>query len=362
VKRRTIADVAAQAGLGKVERTHREQCVATEVLVIPLVVVAIIVGVALLNEVPYWLPLTMTCVLVLWLAAALIRWWPVSRSRGRRWFVVAERGLIVWTRTAAALVIAWDDVTAVELSKAGTTGSTHTLRWSAKGEPGSLEIRATSKQASLIKALQGRKAVSRRVGWLQPAATTAAALVTMVLLLAQFGPTAVNVALGERPASLADLKRICFGGKGFGRAAAYTGSGPHPVLLTDEAKTVYSGQNGRSVKSSVPPHEVELVACFNGVVRAPGNVFLGDCDYVVTGSDRRYVYHVYQGRMRLTVHEARTARTVASLTVDGRKRPQCESIRFIHPNEPQIEERDTVPEESAYAEPLSPLINGKTRR
>lgn len=351
MKRRAIADAAARAGLGRVVRIHREQCLRSEVLFLPMAVLPIFVGVALLNEVRDWLALTVTYALVLWLLAGLIRWLPVPR--GRHWFAVAEHGLVVWTRTPT--VIRWNNIVAVSLSRPGTLWSSYTLLWS----DGELAIRATSQRARLVETLLQRKAVGWPVWWLRTASTTAAAVVTLVMVTVQFGPAALDVALGEKPASVADLKRICAGGKGFGRAAAYTGPGPHPVLFSDEAKTVYSGRNGMVVKAAVPPHEVQLVACSEGVVRAPGNVFVGDCDYSVHNSDQRYVYHTYQGRKRVTVYEARTARTVASLTADGPKRLQCPSQRFVHPDEAHAEEWDTAPDDSAYLPQLSSLINGK---
>jgi hypothetical protein len=263
---------------------------------------------------------------------------------------------MVWTRKSAQpTAISWHQITAAEPSKPGAIWSPYALRWSGD----ELTIRATSQRTSLIEALQEHKIVGWPVWWLRPASTTAAAVVTVVMLAVQFGPAAVDAVLGEKPASLADLKRICFSGKGFGRAAAYAGPGPHPLLFSDEGKTVYSSRNGTAVKSAVPPEEVQLVACSNGIVRAPGNVFVGDCDYVVPRSDERYVYHTYQGRERITVYETRTARAVASLTADGPKQLQCERLRFVHPTEPHAEEWDTGPDDSVFLPRLSSLINGK---
>jgi hypothetical protein len=107
---------------------------------------------------------------------------------------------------------------------------------------------------------------------------------------------------------------------------------------------------------------VQLVACKNGVVRAPGNVFLGVCDYGVPNSQDRYTYHVYQGRQSISVRETRTGRVVASLTADGPKRLSCERLLFVNKYVPHSEEWQTVPDNSAYLQQLSSLVNDKARR
>lgn len=127
------------------------------------------------------------------------------------------------------------------------------------------------------------------------------------------------------------LRSTCSYSAGTTRAHALTEAGPRPVHLIETSTVRYAGNDlrerlmasGASADAWRPKRvgEVQLVACVSGLgdgdlvkeVRCLSNANVAD------GWSRRL--ELRNGKYRITVHEARTGRSIASIDLDGEAFP-----------------------------------------
>ncbi|MFC5220157.1 hypothetical protein [Streptomyces coerulescens] len=166
---------------------------------------------------------------------------------------------------------------------------------------------------------------------------------------------------------LSDLHRLC--GKnhdGFGETASYGGGGPHPlVLFTGDTDFPAHATDGQTAEPS--PKDVQLVACASGPTRASDRV-IESCTYVggepdSSGSDQSLTGSItianYQGKVDITVYEARTGRPVDTFRLYGADKLTCEpTVREGTKSHDVI----TVPSELAYAERLEEYATENAKR
>ncbi len=116
-------------------------------------------------------------------------------------------------------------------------------------------------------------------------------------------------------------------------AAAYTGSGPHPVMVFAKADDV--GLDAVDLDDAAPAQwrpqldgtTVQLVACLDSVDSGPK---ITDCRF----SDGSVP--LYQGRYKGTLFEARTGKKVASIAVDGVTTPTCPGAAVTKGDAPRL--------------------------
>ncbi|HET6703961.1 hypothetical protein [Amycolatopsis sp.] len=329
-RRRELAEAAQSAGLGALVRIHRGHGAGAVVAGLGLVVAigsvptAIAVLIMRSEAVTTW-----QWPLLLWSALAGLAFLaghvgPVSG--GRRWVGVAHGGLVTWQR-----------------------GSVRTAKWA---EAGGLPADGVCCAGDLRAAIERRAAVGtwtrRRLTGLTVTvlATAAATWFTAV-------PIAAHVLLGERPLKVAQLARMCEGGRSFGRTAAYEGAAPHPAVVFTTA-----GFGGYEPVSDDEVATVQLVGCAVLIGEGPA---IKSCDY-----EGGYHRETYQGRYLVEVYEAQTARHVGSFRIDGPGPDQLEakcapSILVPESGDVQSDRAHTDPDEGTYRTHLAPFVDGPPR-
>ncbi|WP_206789061.1 hypothetical protein [Amycolatopsis sp. MtRt-6] len=329
-RRRKLAEAARSAGLGELVRIHRGHGGGAVVTGLGVVVAigSVPAGIATLimlsEAVTTW-----QWPLLLWSALAGLTYLvghvgPVSG--GRRWVGVAHGGLVTWQR-----------------------GSVRTATWAeardvpAHGVCCAGDLRAAIERRAAVGTWTRRRITGLTVTVLATAAATWFAAV----------PIAAHVLLGERPLKVAQLARMCEGGRSFGRTAAYEGAAPHPAVVFDTA--------GFSHYEPVPDTEVatvQLVGC--AVLIGEGPAIKG-CDY-----QGDYHRATYQGRYLVEVYEAQTARHVGSFRIDGpgpdHVPAECPpSILVPKSGGIQSDRAHTEPDAATYRTHLAPVVDGPPR-
>jgi hypothetical protein len=178
-------------------------------------------------------------------------------------------------------------------------------------------------------------------------------------------PLAADVVLGVQPTKITDFVRICTGGGGYGRAAAYQGTGPHSTVIyeTIEGTTDgytdypdYSETGSKNFNDYPRPQAVQLVAC-SRVIGHASQTPLYQCQY-----QGGYTEVTFQGRWQVDVYTAQTGRKVASYVVDGSTAESdstspCMNFAYARADAPNELDLDTSPEGRGYEAAFAPLVN-----
>ena len=359
--RHVLAEHARLAGLGRIARVHRQRrevSVAPALLAVAAVPAVIAVFALVLSDSPHWRLPVLGYAALLWLNAAWLRWGPIKGPDGRRWFAVAEGGVLVWSPASAAApsAIPWDEV---RVRRRPAPPTTHQLVWQEDDREHVVDVpmaSAVSRRTDLLSALRRRGPVPP---WTLARLAGTAVIGVATVLVGWFAavPVALDVVLGERPDHITDFSRMCEGGGAFGRAAPYHGAGPHPVAVYNEYGG-YPDYHDSPVEDAMgwpPAGSVQLVGCSRLVGRA-AETGIATCPY-----EGGYTVTDYQGRYQVDVYEARTGRAVESFTVDGRVGGDCLEHIYVRPGSPRDRSYETVPSDASYAAALAPLVNGEAR-
>ncbi len=337
--RQALDEYAREAGFGRVVRVHRP--LSSSWLVISLAL-AVVFGVpaaafALLIVDP-WLwrwPVLGVAVLVALLLAAR-RWGPSGPREEQRWFVVAERGLVVLTRDSVEVALPWDSVSVerdmgryLVWSDGETQHSTRFL-----GVVGRRDLLAAVERGGRIASWTPRRIT--RTATIGIAATLGVVFVVV--------PVALDVVLGQRPHELADLATVC-AGDGIERAAAYEGDGPHPIAVFGDHPTPEYSTGG------TPADTVQLVGCQRSTSGSAPEA-TASCSY-----EGGYTLTIRQGTYEVTVREARTGRVVDVVDVDGERTTECLDSLYVRTDDPESDQEYlTIPDPAAYERALSDVI------
>ncbi|RZQ65778.1 hypothetical protein [Amycolatopsis suaedae] len=355
--RRLLTEAAEQAGFGRVVRIHYQYSSLAAVitlLTLTSVPAAISVLPLLLEDTPYWrLPIVgwaaLLCLGLLWL-----RWGPVASLEGRHYLAVAEGGLVVWQTglDVSPTPVPWDRLS---LRIVGTVPNTRQeLVWTEDGERQVLPVPSMSRHDDLLRAVrQGGPLLPLSKGRVALRATTgiaAAAALWFAIL-----PETVNLVAGRPPHHIKDFGRMCFGGEPFGRAAEYTGPGPHPVAVflgtdSEDSYPEHTAGFAESDERWPPATELQLVAC----ARLVGTNDSGSKSCSYSGG---YSTSSSQGRWQVEVYEARTGRPVHSFPADGTMpEPGCSPRIMVNPDSDRSSDYETPPDDAAFDAALHPLV------
>ncbi|MBK1787196.1 hypothetical protein [Prauserella cavernicola] len=334
MRRAKIEETAAEHGLGRVVRVHREHApafLAAGLAGVGTLVAAIVAGIMAASAARLWpLPLFIAAV-VIGLVVLYFHVGPVPGT-GRRWYAVAEHGLLIVSRREEPIAITYDQRERIRALEVSGTCSISDLR----------DVRR--------RLGPGRRWSRRRLVGLASYGLVAA------LVVVSGWPVGTYVVLGP-PLEKLDFADTCAdGGGGHRRAAAHSGD-THPIA----AFLDYGGGFVSRADASFPPGTaldtesadlsvVQLVACATaiGVVSSTP---LGECSYG-TVTDR-----LYQGSYRLDVFEARTGRKVVSSQLAGSTTEGCPSLRTVPRGTSPPESRDIVTEVDTedFRRALAPL-------
>ncbi|MFG1869831.1 hypothetical protein [Micromonospora arborensis] len=343
--RRVVTEHAERAGLGRVVRMHRQHRNAESIvgwLILASLPAVVAAGAFLLAGSPHWRSVVVGYAALGWGAAAWRRWGPIPDPDGRRWFVVTERGLLIWsTKSNTAL---W----AIPGQTLRTQGGS--LAWHDDGQAHELVVPAVSQRKALLRSIDNQAPdPSWSVGRL--ASMASAGLATV--LVAQFAavPLALDVIRGERPGDIEDLFRICDGGQAFSGAPPYRGPGPHPVAVR-----LWTSHDLRVQADRLASDDVQLVACPHQIGRS--SEALRSCTWENGSTEIEY-----QGHYRVEIYEARTAREVTSFEISGSDYVSpvlaCAPYHVNLDERPDHSEVESYPTEAALAARLGPLVDGE---
>lgn len=326
--RQAIQAAADAAGLGRIVRVHREHRPAEKAVIaagLGVVFAAVLTLILILGQSPLWpLPGFVATLLIACVLLAM-HYGPVRG--GRRWFAVADGGLLVWSPDKDPVIVPYDGLVvreragavrqATRTGPATTTPPETRLTWpDGLGGERSLVLPPTCSSADLLIALRARHPVP---AWAARRTTGVAAQAVVAVVLVILAVPLARIAVLGPPATYADLFRTCAGGGGLGQAAEYSGEGPHPMLLYIEHSgglgfIDYPDEGFPDPALASPPSKpdldtVQLVACAH--LDGEGATLAG-CSY--SGNTD---YETVQGRYRVEVYEANTGREVTSATVLG---------------------------------------------
>ncbi len=309
---RAIARATERAGLGSPIRVHRGFAGGAGVATL-LTAATVAVPVVIFSGALPWRLVVLAYAALVALVLAWLRW---GTLRDRRWFVVAEGGVLVWSVPAGSTVAAvpWPEV------RDGPVFA---------GRP-----------RSLHRVLQ-RQEPAR--AWPVTGVLTVAALALLgwfvvVPLLREYDRAEVP--------TTNDLARLCDGGDGFRSLPRYRGPGPHPAIVFLGGALAYP-----LTTSPPPPDTVQLVGCAEpaGVASAEA---ITTCRYDLG------VATVYRGRYRLEVHEARTGHLIDRLTVDaGPSTGSCPLTEVFIAGQ-DTTSRNSTPNDLDFTAALKPLTGG----
>jgi hypothetical protein len=340
--RQAMAEHAREAGFGRVVRVHRPLSSSWLYVVFVLAVVfgVPVAGVALLMIDPWLWRWPVLCLAVLVaLMIAVRRWGPSGPREEQRWFVVAEHGLVVLTWDSVEVALPWDSVS-VERDM-----GMRRIVWSDQEAPPSNHV--VGRRDLLAAVERGGRLASWTPRRFARTATlgVAAALVAVFVVV----PVALDVVLGPRPHELADLAEVC-AGDGIGRAAAYEGEAPHPIaVFGDHPTPEYS--------AGAPADTVQLVGCQRSTSGSAPDA-TATCSY-----EGGHTLTIFQGTYEITVREARTARVVAVVGIDGERTTDCLEVLHVRTDDlSSDQELLTVPEYAAYERTLSDVTDGPARQ
>ncbi|MEU7799412.1 hypothetical protein AB0J14_31450 [Micromonospora arborensis] len=344
-RRRVVAEHAERVGLGRIVRLHRQHRNAESIvgwLILASFPAVIAVGAFLVAGSPHWRSVVVGYAALAWGAVAWRHWGPITDPDGRRWFVVTERGLLIWSTKSNAAVRAIPGET---LRVQG--GS---LAWHEDGQAHELVVPAVSRRKALLRSIDSRApGPSWSVGRL--ASLASAGLATV--LVAQFAavPLALDIIRGERPGDIEDLFRVCDGGQAFSGAPPYRGPGPHPVAVR-----LWTSHDLQAQADRLESDAVQLVACPDRIGRS--SEALRSCTWENGSTEIEY-----QGHYRVEIYEVRTGREVTSFEISGSSSvppvPACAPYRLDLDERPDHSEVESYPTEAALAARLSPLVDGE---
>lgn len=351
--RRSMAEAAADAGLGAVRRTHRRHRGRPEAaeLLPYLLGFAMAEGVVAAFDWRYALLLP---VVVLLGMAGWVYLGPPGAGERRLWFAVCEGGLLVWSRGGVpSVAVPWEALT----PEWGPKRSLVRLAWADGTEERTVRVGPVTAGGDLGRAVERRAPV--RADPRPRLAFGAGGVAALALVWWIAHPWLVPAVLGDRPERLQDLARLCWRqDRPFERAAAYEGTGPHPLVFFREGagppEFATAGEGGRRPD----PDRVELVACS----RPAGRV--SDEPIQVCLYEGALRLESYQGRHRLDVYEARTGRRVARQTLDGRSEVgECApaELEFGEPPYNDVRKADTYPPMTDYIAALRHFVTGPKR-
>ncbi|GHG32083.1 hypothetical protein GCM10017567_60320 [Amycolatopsis bullii] len=324
-RRRALRDAARAAGLGNVVRIHRGHSVGAAVvlgfLAVPAAIAAVIATIVLRSEdstVWQWPLLGLSALAGLIVLAAHV--FPVPD--GRHWIAAAEGGVVVWQRDAG-WAATWAE--APQLDEGTVCGGR--------------DLTAARLRRSPVGAWTPRRITS----WTLLALSGAAAVWFTAV------PIARNYLVGDLPAKAGQLARLCDGGRPFGRAAAYAGPAPHPVVVFAEGDERYASD------PHADPAAVQLVGC----VVITGGVVVDHCDY-----ERGYRTEAVRGTYRVDVVEARTGRALGSFPIAGGRRDRgCVERLFVRSDkaDEKLRKDYDFPESEALGAHLAGFVSGTPR-
>jgi hypothetical protein len=345
VTRRTVGERAAEAGLGRVVRVHREHtdnARSVGPLVCGALAALLTAFVLVLNDAPIW-PVPLFALAVAGAAEYLwVHLGPVADPGGRRCYVVAERGLLVRS-PGAERVVRWDQV-----------------RGSALRPP------PTCCGRDLAAALDRGAPVPR---WTWRRLVRGAAVGGLAVAVLWTGVPVAAGALFGLPVTYGALSGLCEGHDGNRRSAEYTGPGPHLTVVYTESDRFLSYPD-YSYPSEPPlvPREhpdldgVQLVACAHLLGHADPDP-AQTCPY--TGGDG---WRTYRGRYRLDVLSAHSGQRVASFPVtgafpgsgwNGLDDSGCPLTISVPRDRPaRVDDWNTPPGDATYRALLAPLVDG----
>ncbi|XRQ02876.1 hypothetical protein ACN3XK_40535 [Actinomadura welshii] len=347
--RRSVSRRAAEAGLGRVRRVHRQHRGRPEAMELLPWLLGFVMAEGAVAAFD-WRYALLLPVLVVAAIAGWVHFAPLPRpERPRRRFAVCDGGVLVLAPSTEPFAIPWDAIT----SEWGARGSVLRL---GDGERTVFAGPVTAGR-DLGRAVQSRSPVRARTA--PRLAVGAAAAGTAALLGWIALPPLVPAVSGERPESLQDLARLCWRqDRPYERAASYEGTGPHPLVFFREGagppELAVSGADGRRPA----PDEVQLVACSYPAGRVSGDP-LKQCLY--RGGLRT---ETFQGRHRLDVYEASTGRRVGRRMLSGTDRVgDCAPAKVVYGDPPHDEVRqgDTYPPMDDYDAALRPFLTGTPR-
>jgi hypothetical protein len=349
-----VDELADDLGFGRVVRLHRQR----RELLLGLVTL----GLALLpaggaaavliaeEHSSLWRLPVLGYALLLWATAAWLWWAPVPDQEPRTWFAVTEGGLIVWSADPdrRPRAIPWGGLRLEPRSV-----DEEWLTWlDEKGRKRGRTIPPVSGRRDLYRAV-------RRGGPVAPlsthrvAAVTSFGLASVLALWFAVLPLTAGVLLGHRPEHITELRALCDGGGGFGRAAAYEGAGPHPIAVYGDIDFPdYTAGQDAGPDGWPAPDAVQLVGCAYLTDRTP----ITSCPY-----EGGYTVALSQGHYRVEVLEARTGRLVATVSIAGDADLTCSEYILVHPDTPKDDTDETRPLDADYAEHLSALVDGDAR-
>lgn len=333
MRRAEIEATAADHGLGRVIRVHREHApafLAAGLAGAGTLVAAIVAGIMAASATRLWqLPLFLSVVVIV-LVVLYFHFGPVPGT-GRRWYAVAEHGLLIFSRREEPVAITYDQrerIRALELS--GTCSIS--------------DLRDVQRRLA-----PGRSWSRRRLVGLASYGAVA------VLLVASGWPMGTYAVLGL-PLEKSDFAATCAdGGGGHRRAAAHSGE-THPIAaFIDYGGGFVFRREASFPRGTSPDTEhadltaVQLVACATAIGFA-SDTPLTECSYSTVNDQ------LYQGLYRLDVFEARTGRKVASSQLAGSTTKDCPSLRTVPRGRPP-ESRDVITEVDTedFRRALTPL-------
>jgi hypothetical protein len=302
-----------------------------------------------LEEDPLWRVPILVVIALVGLTVATRFWGPTAEPDRRRWYVIAENGLLVWYPGAAnpAAAERWATL------RVDWTGTVYQLTWrddedkrhrlALKGVSGLDDLRHAVNRSGRVPRWTRR----RRVG-------TVAAAVAAAFLVWSAVPVALDVVLGERPDKLGDLAKLCDGDgdgdDGLGRAAPYQGRGLHPIVVYGE--DTYSWGNVKDDNGTLRADTVQLVGCVSQIGTVSPDPLV-DCPY-----EGGHTVTIYQGRYQVEIREARTARLVSTFPMEGSTDVDCQEYIYVRRGERSHGSYDTDPDDQDYLQRLLPLIDG----
>jgi hypothetical protein len=243
-----------------------------------------------------------------------------SDPTGRRWFGVADGGLVVAHQYGSPDVVPWTHILGTQVRPAN--GVERTFELVAKRGDKMVPIligEVSGGRRDLIRSITERRAIpppTRLRALVGGAAAVAVLITAWLVFLPDFVATSESL-----PARVEDMSRACErAGAKFGDAAAFTGAGPHPIAVFVAGRRSYSMQ-GLATEPAVPgfspnaPRDVQLVACVRRT--GTGTSRFGNCTYRNTRNGDIRTVSMLQGVYTIDVYAARTHKKVATFQTVG---------------------------------------------
>ncbi|WP_443307870.1 hypothetical protein [Streptomyces sp. KR55] len=341
--RRSLPGLAMEAGLGEVRRVHHERWHALVLVIAKLGLdwATVLFLMEALSELDFD-PGVRPVAVFIWLGGSWggLVYWLLVRG-GRRWYAVCDGGLLVGMGGTETTAIAWDAVEGAALVQGGEArrGSWR-LFWLDGGKQRYVTFRTVTAREALVEAIELREPVPTPPAQRVLAGTGLVAVASVVVWAVTLSPLS-DVVMASRPYYLRDFARLCTNSDApYAKAAPYSASGPHPVVLFDEEHGADPVVTSAGKGSGDPdPDDVQLVACS----RLEQRTFDMTCAF--SGG---WSVTYYQGRYRIDVYEARTGRRVGGQTVVADNHLFCSGILVRQGEGGGHEEDVSVPAQEEY--------------